>query len=70
MKDRFTLEQQIMRAWSVVEDIDMLYGVVVEKNPSTDEIANALLGLKTIYAMKFEELFETFEDLIRKGDIK
>jgi hypothetical protein len=69
MADRFDLEQNIMQCWNVTDDIDLLYKNVMEKNPSTDEIANFLLGLKTIYHSKFEELFDNFGALVEEGKI-
>jgi hypothetical protein len=30
-----------------------------------DELANALLGLHTIYEMKFERAFETYEEALK-----
>jgi hypothetical protein len=32
-----------------------------------DEISNYLLGLETIYQVKFERLFETFEKLVQQN---
>ena len=70
MTDRFDLEQEIMKCWNVTDDIDLLYENVLEKEMSTDDIANVLLGMKTLYQMKFEKCFETFEDLIKNREIK
>ena len=70
MTDRFNLEQHIMNCWNVTDDIDLLNKNVLEKDMSTDDISNFLLGLKTIYQCKFEELFDTFNELIEKGNIK
>lgn len=70
MTDRFDLEQHIMKCWNVTEDIDLLNYNVLEKDMSRDEISNFLLGLKTIYNAKFEDLFDTFSELIEKGKIK
>lgn len=69
MTDRFDLEQDIMKCWNVTEDIDLLYRNVIDKDLTTDDIANALLGMKTIYEMKFEEMFSHFETLIREKKI-
>lgn len=69
MTDRFDLEQRIMNCWNVTSDIDLLYKNVMEKDLSTDDISNFLLGLKTIYNSKFEELFDSFGELIEKGKI-
>lgn len=62
--DRFDLEQNIMKCWSVTEDIYLLYENVMEKEMSKDEISNALLGLHQLYEMKFNKLFDNFETLI------
>ena len=63
--DRFDLEQNIMRCWSVTEDIDLLYENVMESDMSQDDIANALLGLRVMYEMKFQKLWDNFETLIK-----
>lgn len=69
MVDKYDLEQGIMKCWNVTEDIDIVYKNVMEKDMSTDDIANALLGLKTLYEMKFDELFSTFETLVHEKKI-
>jgi hypothetical protein len=70
MTDRFDLEQHIMKCWNITEEIDLLNKNVLEKDMSTDDISNFLLGLKTIYECKFEEMFDSFSELIEKGSIK
>lgn len=70
MGDRFDLEQGIMKCWSVVDDIDMLYEGVLERDMSNDDIANALLGMKVLYQMKFEKCFELFETCVRNREVK
>jgi hypothetical protein len=63
---RFELEQQIMNCWSVVDDIKALNIQMNDVgNMSQDQIANYLLGLETIYQVKFEQLFSTFEKSIK-----
>jgi hypothetical protein len=59
--NRFDLEQEIMNCWSVVDDINALFIKVCEEQIDPDELQNYLLGLKTIYQVKFEQLFHTFE---------
>jgi hypothetical protein len=67
-RDRFDLEQDIMNCWSVVDDIKGLSRCMLDRRKMTeDEVSNYLLGLETIYQVKFERLFETFEMLIRKN---
>jgi hypothetical protein len=70
MTDRFDLEQHIMKCWNITEDIDLLNKNVLEKDISKDDISNFLLGLKTIYECKFEEMFDSFSELVEKGSIK
>ena len=67
-RNRFDLEQDIMNCWSVVDDIKELSRCMLDRRKmSEDEISNYLLGIETIYQVKFERLFETFEMLIRQN---
>jgi len=61
-KDIFDLEQSIMHCWNIVEDLKMLNEAVLERDLSVDEISNILLGIERLYNLKFEKLFEMFED--------
>ena len=69
MKDRFDLEQEIMKAWAICDDLGILYEHVMERDLDKDTISNALLGLQTMYQMKFETLFDTFEQMIKQKKI-
>jgi ribosomal protein S1 len=62
MIDKFALEQRIMDCWRVVDDIKTVYSST--DILSEDELQNALLGLHTIYQLKFEQLFSEFESSI------
>lgn len=53
-KDRFTLEQNIMNCWNVVDDIKSLNKKYSNNGMTEDEVQNYLLGLETIYQVKFE----------------
>lgn len=69
-KDRFDLEQDIMACWSVVDDIKQLNERLMDGLPgvtdlSTDQLANILLGLESIYQMKFERLFDTYSQVLK-----
>lgn len=67
-RDRFDLESDIMNCWSIVEDIKELNRCMLDRRKMTDdEISNYLLGLETIYQVKFERLFETFEMLVHQN---
>ena len=66
MSDRFDLEQQIMACWNVTSDIDTLCEGVLESDMTTDQIANILLGMKQLYELKFDKLFNTSEQLMQE----
>jgi hypothetical protein len=72
MYDRFDLEQQIMAVWQTSEDIQtVLQGHMDNPAPMTeDQMANALLGLKTLHDLRCERLFSIMEHLIKSGDLK
>ena len=64
---QFDLEQQILQCWSVCDDLEMLFERVMDGPPmDTDELSNILLGMKSLYHMKFERCFSTFEDLLKE----
>lgn len=69
MTDRFDLEQNILTCWNVTSDVDLLYANVMEKDMTKDEIANMLLGIKSIYDMKFEKLWDTFENCVHNREV-
>jgi hypothetical protein len=58
---QFDLEQGIMNCWGIVDDIKALAEISDRRNVTEDELQNFLLGLRTIYQVKFEQLFHTFE---------
>ena len=62
------LEQHIMECWKLVDDVKLLYEQVMNKalHKDQDRLANALLGLHTIYEMKFERAFNTYEEVLKQ----
>jgi hypothetical protein len=69
MKNRFSLEQEILECWNVTKDIDLLLESVMEKDLTKDQICNILLGMKELYDLRFDKLFQTFEFLVSKREI-
>jgi hypothetical protein len=65
---RFTLEDQIMQCWGVVDDLDMIYHTEALYQDE-DRMMNVLLGLQELYKIRFQRLFETFEHLVHEGKI-
>ena len=57
-KTRFDMEQEIMQAWQVLDDIKLLS----TREGTTKEDWDAVTRL---YQIRFETLFETFEQLIK-----
>lgn len=66
---RFDLEEQIMSCWNVVDDVNTLFKAVSDTGLSTDEISNVLLGITSLYQLKFSQLQETLEELIQEGKL-
>ena len=64
MGKQFDLEQEIMNCWHVVDDIDTVLTIV--EYGDEDRTINALIGLKELYSVKFEKLFDTFEKYIKE----
>ena len=66
------LEQHIMECWGMVDDVNLLYKEVMDNDlhKDQDKLANALLGLCTIYEMKFEQAFNTYEETLKQQDDK
>ena len=65
MSLQFDLEQKIMEAWHVVDDVKLLCENVCDRNMSPDEIAKVLIGIEAIYQMRFDSLFRTFEEFLK-----
>jgi len=68
MHTMYNLEQQIMECWQLVDDVNLLYEQVMDNDlhKDQDKLANALLGLCTIYGMKFEKAFDTYAEALKQ----
>jgi hypothetical protein len=67
--NRFDFEQSIMRCWNITEELDTIAVGTLEHDWSRDQITNALIGLKEIYDLKFNRLFDEFEKGVRERQI-
>ena len=65
----YELEQHIMECWQLVDDVNLLYKEVMDNDlhKDQDKLANALLGLCTIYGMKFDQAFNTYEEVLKQS---
>lgn len=69
--NRFDLEDKITAAWQTENDIDLIYRRLCDApSPMTeDDIANAMLGLRSIFNMRMDELWEVFTKMIEEGKV-
>jgi len=67
--NRFDFEQQMMDCWGVVDDIKTIYYLQDLRDTNEDEMQNLLLGLFTMYQIKFEILQKMFEDLVHSKQL-
>jgi len=67
--DRFDLEQLILKNWEVVTEIKHLRELISDGKPTQDQLENYLLGLETIYEVKFNKLWDCFEELCQNQKI-
>jgi hypothetical protein len=63
MSDRFDFEQQIQKCWLITDDIYDLSEAILERDLSHDQITNVLFGLKEVGEIRFNKLWELFEDV-------
>lgn len=61
------MEQSILECWSITNDIDTLRESHCKNNMSQDQLDNYLLGLETIYNVKFQKLFDLFEKHLKEN---
>jgi len=63
----YDLESHIMDCWAVCDDIETVFKQIGdgEREPTPDELMNALLGIKQVYHWKFEQLFNVYEIILK-----
>jgi hypothetical protein len=61
-KTRFDMEQEIMQVWQVLDDIKLLSTRAGTDQADWDAVTR-------LYQIRFETLFETFEQMIKAGSI-
>ena len=69
MSTRFDLEQQILECWHVTGDIKLVMERACDHGMTQDELANVLIGLEALYELKFNRLWETFEQCVKTKQI-
>ena len=66
MSDRFDFEQQIMECWKITGDIKSTIEGIDEHELTSHQVLSILSGLKELYEMKFNKLWDCFEDVHMK----
>lgn len=67
MKNRFDLEEEIMKCWHITDDIDTVCNMIemTDLEPrDRDKLLNVLIGIRTLYDHKFSQTMETMSSLI------
>ena len=69
----FKLEQQILACWTVVDDVEMVTKHFVDSpdwqdmDPALcDALINKYFAIKDLYQLKFDVLFQTFDELCKE----
>ena len=72
MLNKFKLEELIGQLGNFEDDIDTVLSRLLDHPEKVDEneMANALIGIKTLHKLRREETICVFEHLIEKGDLK
>ena len=65
--DRFDLEQDIFSCWRLIDDIDQLIELIMDRDADSDMISNILIGLSALYGDRFQKLMNHFEEHLAKG---
>ena len=64
------LEDKIMSVWGTVEDIDIFLYRYLDSPAdelSEDDIANTLLGIKTLHDQRCQKLWDAFEEVLKSN---
>jgi hypothetical protein len=71
MSDRFDFEQQIQKCWMITDDISDVTEGILEHDLDKEQIVNTLMGIKQLYELKFNKLWDLFEhpimDIVREN---
>lgn len=63
---QFKVEQGILDCWQITDEINHVYCSYDNPNVTDDMRQNMLLGLHDLYNLKFEQLFDSYEQLLKE----
>lgn len=58
----YDMEQSIMQCWEITQDLQL----IAEEHQDNDEICNKVLGLKHVYEMRFNKLWNNYEQALQE----
>lgn len=61
MRDTYDAEQEIFRAWHIIDDLKTVLEGVLDRDFTPDQTANALQGLIEIYDIRFQHIVQDFQ---------
>jgi hypothetical protein len=77
--DRFDLEKQMMKCWMILDDLDEITTYMAD-DPKwldrcgdaeyQDELVNKYFGIKEVYSVKFQKMWDIMTKLIENKDLK
>jgi hypothetical protein len=62
MTKMFDIEEAILKCWEISEDLTL----VAHEHEDSDEISNKVLGIKHVYEMRFNHLWECYEQALKE----
>ena len=64
----FDLEQQMLECWNVTKDIDLVTRYLVDHSDgyTDDDVMNKYFAIKDLYELKFEQMWDTFEQVCKE----
>jgi hypothetical protein len=67
--NRFDFEEQLMKVWSMSDQLNTITEGALEYNWTADQVSNATIGLKTMMDLEFDKLFNMFERGVSERNI-
>jgi hypothetical protein len=60
----YQLEEKIMDCWRIIDDLNTTLDIIDHTGCDNDAVSNAVIGIKELYNIRFEILFNTFEEVL------
>ena len=72
MKDRFDLEDALMKVEQTSEDLDLITEMFLDREVAStqDEMSNVLIGLSALHRYRCEKTFSIFEEMVVNDQFK